>query len=511
MISIKKRSSAKKFLGRSLLFGVMMLFQIVFLILAVISIGKNFFAIYASVVVLDVCLSLFIINSGEPSAYKLTWLVAISVFPLIGGAGYIFIRLSRSFPKSVERIYRQRSVKLLLQDNTVAEELFNECPEYFGLAKYVAEYGGYPVFRSEYEEYFPLGELQFEAMLHELEKAKKFIFMEFFIIRKGYMFGKIADILIKKAAEGVDVRLLYDGIGTGVTDCSEIIGRLEDGGVSCREFNPFRPFLSSVQNNRDHRKIVVIDGNTAFSGGTNLADEYINRIVRFGHWKDTAVMLKGCSVSNYTVMFLQLWNSVSEGELYGNYSFHADAEVFGKGFVQPFSDSPLDNETVGKNVYLELINSAQDYICITTPYFIPDDELLNALIFAAKRGVEVKLITPHIPDKKYVNIITRSFFPKLVRSGVKVYEYTPGFIHAKCCISDGKSAVIGSINFDYRSFYMHFETAVIFYKCGIIGEIKRDFDETVIKSRLITEEDCSGRSFWERFAGYLLGIFSPLF
>lgn len=508
---MKKGASSKRFFGRSLLFGVMLLFQVVFLIIAVVSIGKNFFAIYAALVVLDVCLSIFIINSSEPSAYKLTWLVTISVFPLIGGAAYIFIRLSRSFPRSVERIYRQRSVKLLLQDNIVAGELFKECPEYFGLAKYVAEYGGYPFFRSGYEEYFPLGELQFEAVLRELEYAEKFIFMEFFIIREGYMFEKISEILIKKASAGVDVRLLYDGIGTGVTDCSEIIGKLEHGGVSCREFNPFRPFLSSVQNNRDHRKIIVIDGNTAFSGGTNLADEYINRIERFGHWKDTAVMLKGSAVSNYTVMFLQLWNSVSEGEMCGKYSFRYADEVSGKGFVQPFSDSPLDNEAVGKNVYLELINSARNYICITTPYFIPDDELLNALIFAAKRGVEVKLITPHIPDKKYVHIITRSFFPRLVSAGVKVYEYTPGFIHGKCCISDGKAAVIGSINFDYRSFYMHFESAAIFYKCGIISEIQRDFAETAAKSHLVTEEECRKRSFPERIAAYLLGIFSPMY
>lgn len=488
----------------------MLLFQAVFLIIAVVSIGKNFFAIYAALVVLDVCLSIFIINSSEPSAYKLTWLVTISAFPLIGGAAYIFIRLSGSFPKSVERIYRRRSVKLLLQDNIVAEELLNQCPEYFGLAKYVAEYGGYPVCRSGHEEYFSLGELQFEAILRELEYAEKYIFMEFFIIREGFMFGKISDILLRKAASGVDVRLLYDGIGTGMTDCSGLIGKLERGGVSCREFNPFRPFLSSVQNNRDHRKIIVIDGITAFSGGTNLGDEYINRVERFGHWKDTAVMLRGSAVRNYTVMFLQLWDSVSEGELCRYYAPCNGAEASEKGFVQPFSDSPLDNETVGKQVYLELINSARDYICITTPYFIPDDELLNALIFAAKKGVEVKLITPHIPDKRYVHIITRSFFPRLVRSGVKVYEYTPGFIHGKCCISDGKAAVIGSINFDYRSFYMHFESAAIFYKCGIINEIQRDFDETAAKSQLVTEEECRKRSFPERLAAYLLGIFSPL-
>ena len=505
------KNSAAKLLGRSFIFALMLLMQAIFLIIAVISIGNNFFAVYSLLAILDICLSIFIINSSEPSAYKQTWLLAINIFPLIGGLGYVFMRLSGNFPRTAERTYRQNSAELLLQDSIIAAEFLEAYPQYFGLAKYVAEYGGYPVCRCENTEYYSLGEQWFEAVIDELENAENFIFMEFFIIREGYAFGKISEILMKKASEGVDVRLLYDGIGTGINDCMEYIEKLGRGGVKCREFNPFRPFLSSVQNNRDHRKIIVIDGKKAFSGGTNLADEYINRKERFGHWKDTAVMLEGGAVWSYTIMFLQLWDTVIDAKHWMKYRGPILRYGNKKGFIQPFSDSPFDGEPVGKRVYLELINTARDSVSITTPYFIPDEELLNAMIFAARKGVEIKLIIPHIPDKKYVHIITRSFFPRLVKAGVKVYEYMPGFIHGKCCISDGNAAAIGSINLDYRSFYMHFETAAIFYGAEIIGEIQRDFDATAEVSHLVTEKECRNRSFFERFAAWILVIFSPMF
>lgn len=511
VVGLKIKKTAARLLGRSMIFGVLLLMQILFLIAAVISIGKNIFTVYTFIAAADICFSLIIINSSEPSAYKLTWLFAVNIFPFVGGIGYIFMRISRRIPRTAERNYRRNSVEPLLQDNTVAAEFLEEYPQYFGLAKYVAEYGGYPVCRCENTEYFPIGEQWFDSVIKELENAEKFIFMEFFIIREGYVLAKISEILLRKAAEGIDVRLLYDGIGTGINDCMEVIGKLERGGVKCREFNPFRPFLSSVQNNRDHRKIIVIDGKKAFSGGTNLADEYINRRERFGHWKDTAVMLEGSAVWNYTVMFLQLWDSFADGRCCTEYRPLIPARYKRKGFIQPFSDSPFDNETVGKRVYLELINTARDYVLITTPYFIPDEELLNALIFAARKGVEIKLIIPHIPDKKYVHIITRSFFPELVEAGIKVYEYLPGFIHGKCCVSDGKAAVIGSINFDYRSFYMHFETAAIFYGAEVISEIQHDFDKTAELSHLVTYEECRKRSIFERLAAWILVIFSPVF
>jgi cardiolipin synthase len=270
--------------------------------------------------------------------------------------------------------------------------------------------------------------------------------------------------------------------------------------------------ISSVQNNRDHRKIVIIDGHTAFNGGTNLADEYINRKERFGHWKDTAVMIRGEAVWNYTVMFLQLWEK-SESKEIRRFApvIKADAvPAVSDGFVQPFSDSPLDEEPVGKSVYLELINNARSCVCITTPYLILDEEMTNALGFAAKKGVDVRIITPHIPDKWYVHMIAWNNYSRLTAMGVKIYEYTPGFIHAKTCIADGTSAVVGTINFDYRSFYLHFECGSVLYNSSVIGDIYADFERTAAVSELITAEACEKRSVYKKIAGAILNIFAPL-
>jgi cardiolipin synthase len=326
------------------------------------------------------------------------------------------------------------------------------------------------------------------------------------------MFDTISNLLIKKAAEGVEIRLMYDGIGTGMLNSVKPFRNLAANGIKCKVFNPFRPMISSVQNNRDHRKIVIIDGITAFNGGTNIGDEYINRMERFGHWKDTAVMIRGNAVWNYTVMFLQLWEKAENSELL---KFSPKLPQYlsmaaGDGFVQPFSDSPLDEEPVGKRVYLELINNAREYVCITTPYLILDEEMTNALGFAAKKGVDVRIITPHIPDKWYVHMIAWNNYAQLTAMGVKIYEYTPGFIHAKTCVADGKTALVGTINFDYRSFYLHFECGSVLYECSVIKEMVKDFDKTAELSQLITMEDCESRSVFKRIAGAFLNMFAPL-
>lgn len=504
----------RKIFSRNAIFILMLLFQIAFLIFTVMSLGEKFYFVYLFLIVLDIFLVVYIMNKNDNPSYKLSWIIAITVFPLFAGLAYIYIKQSQKFPRSIGQVYQKHAMDYLIQNNDVLNKLKDHSQQDANLAEYVIKYGPYPVYRHTQTEYFPIGELQFEAMTKELLNAKRFIFMEFFIISDGYMFNTISDILIKKADEGLDVRLMYDGIGTGMLSVpSSAFTRLKAHGVKCKPFNPFTPFLSSVQNNRDHRKTVVIDGHTAFNGGTNLADEYINKIERFGHWKDTAIMLKGEAVWNYTVMFLQLWE-IGEKEKSDYEQFiPSELEFFrypSDGFVQPFSDSPLDNELVGKLVYMDLINNANEYVYITTPYLILDNELLTALQFAAKKGVDVRIITPHIPDKWYVHHIAWNTYPELIKAGVKVYEYTPGFIHAKSCIADGETAIIGTINLDYRSLYLHFESAAILYGCSSIDEMARDFKDTLSVSQQITLEECQARPVLKKISGYILNIFAPL-
>ncbi|WP_295071060.1 cardiolipin synthase [Ruminococcus sp.] len=509
-MKIKKLLSS--ILSTNAAFVILLLFQIAFLMLAVASLGTRFYFVYFILIILDIILAIYITNKNEPISYRFAWIVIISVFPLMGGISYLFIKLSQQFPKSLDMRNQKQTKELLVQDNDIMNELSAMCPDALNLARYVSDYGMYPVYRNLDAEYFPLGEVQFERLVKEIESAKHFIFLEFFIITEGYMFDTLSELLIKKAAEGLDVRLMYDGIGTGMLNSVKPFRNLAEHGIKCKVFNPFRPMISSVQNNRDHRKIVIIDGHTAFNGGTNIADEYINRKERFGHWKDTGIMIRGQAVWNYTVMFLQLWEKAENSELQ-KFSPHMPqylSMLKDDGFVQPFSDSPLDEEPVGKRVYLELINNAREYVCITTPYLILDEEMTNALGFAAKKGVNVRIITPHIPDKWYVHMIAWNNYAQLTALGVKIYEYTPGFIHAKTCVADGKTALIGTINFDYRSFYLHFECGSVLYECSVIKEMVRDFNETAELSQLITMEDCNNRSMFKKIAGAVLNMFAPL-
>lgn len=503
-----------KLFSRNFIFAVILLIQIFFFIFTVVTLGEKFYFVYIFLILLDIFLVIYIMNKNDNPSYKLSWIISISIFPLFGGLAYIFIKQSQKFPLAVSKRYQEHAKKYLIQNNDIIRLLNEKSPANANLASYIVKYGPYPVYRKSNVTYFPLGEIQFENMVRELNNAKKFIFMEFFIISDGYMFDTISEILMRKADEGLDVRLMYDGIGTGMLSIpSSAFKEMKAHGVKCKSFNPFTPFLSSIQNNRDHRKIVVIDGHTAFSGGTNLADEYINHIERFGHWKDTAVMIKGEAVWNYTVMFLQLWE-IGEKVKSDYESFIPAPDDFAlqpsDGFVQPFSDSPLDNELVGKLVYLDLINNAGSSLCITTPYLIIDNEILTALQLAAKKGVDVRIITPHIPDKWYVHLIAWNNYPKLIEAGVKIFEYTPGFIHAKSCVADGKTAVIGTINFDYRSFYLHYESASVLYGCSAVNDMVADFNETVSLSQQITLEDCRKRPLRKKIIGGILEMFAPL-
>ncbi|MGN1480453.1 cardiolipin synthase [Porcipelethomonas sp.] len=512
-----KIKNFKKILGRNFLIILILLLQAAFVAVCFFKLYEYSNYIYGAQTILSFLLVCYVINKKETNpAYKLSWSLLIMLIPIFGAFMYIFFhsQLGTMFFRESKNQMIKVTSPLIPQDEEVINELKNDSMCTAHMAKYVKDYGGYPVYKNTQVEYYSIGEEKYASMIEELEKAKHFIFLEYFIINNGKMWDTILKILERKAEEGVEVRLLYDGMLNQFQLPDYYNKYIETKGIQCRVFNAFRPFLSTVQNNRDHRKILVIDGVTAFNGGINLADEYINEKERFGHWKDTAVMIKGEAVWSFTMMFLQMWEWKSKQiSDFGKYK--ADASAFADlpespGFVMPYGDTPTNNEEVGKFVYMNIINNAKKYVYITTPYLIIDNELITALGYAAKSGVDIKIIVPHIADKWYVNILGWNYYEELIRLGVKIYEYMPGFIHAKNFVSDDTTAVVGTINMDYRSLYLHFECATMMYKTTSVSEIKTDFLDTLARCRQITLEDCKKRPLIKRLAGGLLRIIAPL-
>ena len=474
----------------------------------------NYFVyFYAGSVLLSLLITLGIINSKSNPAYKIAWLIPILLFPVFGGLVYLLFgsdRTGRYLRKKLQGIGTE-------MDNVIGEAHRRSGaeqlpPDAANQSRYISHCAYCPPYQNTTTEYLPLGEVKFERMVEELKKAKHYIFLEYFIVQEGKMWNTILDILRQKAAEGVDVRVIYDDMGCIMILPTGYDKTLEQMGIKCRIFNPFVPILSSRFNTRDHRKICVIDGNVGFTGGINLADEYINAYEKHGHWKDTSILLKGEAVFNLTVMFLSMWDYLDSTTGKTDYSRYYPTvwDENAKGYVQPFADNPLDDEAVGETVYLNLINKAKRYVYITTPYLILSSEMLTALTSAAKCGVDVRIITPHIPDKWYVHAVSRSHYQPLIEAGVKIYEYTPGFIHAKTFVVDDDYAVVGTINLDYRSLYLHFECAVWMYQTPSVAQVRDDFFKTQQISQEITLEECRSLSFPRRLGRSVLRVFAPL-
>lgn len=368
------------------------------------------------------------------------------------------------------------------QSGEVMEALLKENPQVAALAHYMHRSGCHPVCNRTAVTYFPLGEDKFEEMLRQLEAAEHFIFMEYFIVDEGLMWGKVLEILARKAKEGVDVRVMYDGSCEFALLPRDYPRRLKALEIKCKVFAPVSPFVSTHYNYRDHRKILVIDGHTAFNGGVNLADEYINEKKKFGHWKDVAVMVKGEAVKSFTLMFLQMWGITEKEDETVRFLSYPALPQEAKGFVIPYGDCPLDNDKLGERVYMDILNRAVQYVHIMTPYLILDGEMETALKFAAEKGVEVALLLPGIPDKVIPYALAKTHYASLIASGVKIYEYTPGFVHAKAFVSDAREAVVGTINLDYRSLYHHFECAAYLYNTDCIAKIEEDFQACLAQS-----------------------------
>ena len=455
---------------------------------------------------------LYLVNSSMDPSAKITWLVIIMILPVFGCIFYLWTQSEwghRTLKALVDRSSK-RSKDLICQQEEPLRRLEQEDPGSAGLARYIASCGQFPVYTDTEVTYFPQGEDKWAAMLRELETARQFIYLEYFIVNEGLMWGKVLEILVRKARQGVDVKMMYDGTCELTTLPYDYPRRLEALGIQCKMFSPISPIISTHYNYRDHRKILVIDGDTAFTGGVNLADEYINHVERFGHWKDTAIMLKGSAVESFTLMFLQMWN-VEEKEP----SFPASIPLpqprrDAAGFVIPYGDCPLDDNKLGEMVYIDLLNRASRYVHIMTPYLILDGEMETALKFAAQRGVDVRIILPGIPDKKIPYALAKTHYKSLLKSGVKIYEYTPGFVHAKVFSVDDKEAVVGTINLDYRSLYHHFECAAYLRDVACQKDIEADFSRTLEKCRIVTEETIKNEKLPVKLTGYVAKIIAPL-
>lgn len=497
--------------NRMIVGGVSMLFQLFILLSFLIFLSDTARIFYLGFNFLSILMVIWLVRKEDNPSYKISWIILIYSIPLLGGIFYLLwgnTPLNRASLIKLEDIDRN---KFKVDEISVdSEDLDGIFAKYKRICKYVDNTSNFKAFNNSGCDYLKTGEEFFSSLVNNLKKAEKFIFLEYFIIENGIMWDTLEEILIEKASLGVEVRVMYDDAGCLSTLPASYNKFLVSKGISCVKFNPFKPSLHTYLNNRDHRKICVIDGKIGYIGGINLADEYINKRERFGHWKDMAIVMEGNAVSSLSMMFLELWefSSKEKEDNYDKYIIPQTNTL--NGYIQPFSDSPLDNCNVGENVYMQILNSAEKYVYITTPYLILDNEMITSLVVACQSGVDVKIITPHIPDKQYVHPVTRSYYMQLINAGVDIYEYTPGFMHGKVILSDDKIGVVGTINMDFRSFYMHFECGALLYDCPVLDDVKKDIEQTLSVSQKITENDLKNTPKIKRFLFSVLRIFSPM-
>ncbi|MCI6756345.1 MAG: phospholipase D-like domain-containing protein [Lachnospiraceae bacterium] len=523
---VEQKYNVGNSIGRIFFVAVFMTFQ-VWLMYAIITHYDDGSGILDKTIqLIALLIVLRVYGQHKNAANKMPWIILILIFPLLGillwsltSGSLLLVRKKKHFLK-----YDAALPGILPQNQNAARALASTDRGLFEESRYVAEHGRFPVYQGTSARYFPEAEQGRLSQIEDLRKAEHSIFLEYFAIEDRESFAPIREILYQKAAEGVDVRILYDDIGSASMLSFRFVKLMESHGIRCRDFNPISPFFSIFMNNRDHRKMTIIDGKIGYTGGYNLANEYFGFDRPYGHWKDTGVRLEGDAVRSMTAMFLEMWNAmrredwtadltkylpaVKAGELTAEADSMAERRkavslpddqtgltrsaqlgraLDGKCFVQPYADTPMDEEQTGENVIMNILNTAQDYVWISTPYLVLSDEMSRALTLAAKRGVDVRILTPGIPDKKIVYQITRSYYGALVAGGVRIFEYTPGFNHAKMTVSDDATAVVGSINLDFRSLYLHFEDAVLFHGGQVVSDVKQDFEHIWSQSQEVTE------------------------
>jgi cardiolipin synthase len=514
----ENRKNVKNGTKRFIFAALSLLSEVVFIVMLFTKLNEHAEWISAGTRVFALILVLTIYGKHQTSSMKTPWIILILVFPILGVCLYLLVGLNGTTNKMKKR-YKEINRILVPEldsrgDSDIAKKFAIANPSVSGLSTYLSNTCGYPIYNDTDIQYFPEASEGIEEQKKELRKAETFIFMEYHAIEDAESWRDIQVILEEKVREGVEVRVFYDDMGSIGFINTDFIKRLEVRGIKARVFNPFTYGLNIFYNNRDHRKITVIDGKVGFTGGYNIANEYFNITHPFGYWKDTGIKITGGAVRSLTIMFLEMWNSVRSDnaddtyfEKYLPMISHTPSEL---AYVQPYGDNPMDNEQTGENVYISVAEQAQKYAWFVTPYLILTDEMIHALGLAAKRGVDVRVITPGIPDKKLVYAVTRSYYNTLTRSGVKVYEYTPGFCHCKMCVSDDVIATNGTINLDYRSLYHHFENGCLYADCKAVLDTKKDFDEMIRVSRDVTDKYTNGRASTYRLWQLFLRLFAPL-
>ena len=505
----------KLLFSRLAIVAALMLVQVGVLVAALVYFGSSYAYFQAVSVALSIVAIIYIINQNISPAYKIAWILPIAFLPVFGIPLYILFAKKPLPERKKQRLLGmlRRYGEAMRSVHSDSVELASEDVDAAMQSRYLERSAFASVFTGTDTEFFSPGERLYEAMLDKLRGAKRYIFMEYYIIEPGVMWDSILEILKQKVLEGVDVRLMYDDMGCIITLPRNYRRQMERLGIKCCTFHRLQPVLTGTINNRDHRKICVIDGEYAFTGGVNLADEYINRVVRFGHWLDCGVMLHGPAAYSFALMYLSMWDDLRNMEDDPEEFLPAEgafAGVQGQGYVQPYTDSPMDEELVGETAYINMLSRAKRSVYICTPYLVIGSELSRALESAAKGGVDVRMIVPGVPDKWFVYAVTRSYYGQLLRAGVRIYEYTPGFIHSKTMVCDGEYGICGTINLDYRSLYLHHECAVWMFRARAVEQMSRVFDETLARSAEVTLDAVRRRAWYRKIVQSLLRVFAPL-
>ena len=500
LLQQRKRSFLRVIFSRSTIVVVLLLLNLAVLFMLATQLLQKLPLLLGSMAAFTAVVLLIVVNGKQDASIKLAWAILIAVLPLPGTILYLFAQLD---------VGAKLSKKALAASISDSRAYLPASQEDTPLSGYLLHHGNAATYQNSQCKYYPVGEELFSDLLKALSSAEHFIFLEYFIIVPGYMWGEILKILHQKAKEGVEVRVMYDGTNAMINLPEDYPQQLEKLGIQCKVFSPVMPFLSTHYNNRDHRKILVVDGKVAFTGGINIQDRYINREQVFGHWKDTGIRVEGPATHGLTLLFLQLWNADEKEPVYEPY-VHMPAPVSGDGSVIPFGDTPTDTQQIGKQVYLDILNCAKKYVYIMTPYLILDNEMENALKFASERGVDVRIILPHIPDKVSAFALARGHYQTLIEAGVRIFEYTPGFVHAKVFLSDDICGVVGTINLDYRSLYHHYECGVYLYQNTALRQVAKDFEDTLSQSQEITLAQAKHFPWIYRIGAKLLKAFAPL-
>ncbi len=492
--------------------SVLFIFEIVTLFIVMIFLEKTFITFWSVIYILNLLTIFAIVNSKKlNNAFKISWIFISYLLPGVGAILFFIFgnkQTNRKLKKKFEDKNHKSTTSLNFENLLSNLEINPNCLQ---MMQWILNVTGQPTYGNTETRFLNSGETYFKSLIFDLKNAKKSIYLEFFIINPGYMWNEIVNILIEKANQNLDIRLIYDDFGTLTTLPKKYDSYLNKLKIKTQVFNRIKLRINSFMNNRDHRKIVIVDNKISYTGGINIADEYINKVSRFGYWQDSAVRIEGCATESFTKLFLNMWKHLSNEPINENKLKQPAILSLKNGLVLPFGDSPINKNRLNSTIYLKIITSAKKYVYIQTPYLIMDEQLTNAIVCAAQSSVKMIIVTPHIFDRFYVHAITQESYSKLIKAGVEIFEYTPGFLHSKMIISDDEVAILGTANFDYRSLYMQFENSVWMYKTKAIVEMIANFKDILQKSQKISIQNCENVKLSRKFLNAFIKPFITFF